>query len=171
MPEPWTHHVMTVNGFRMHYVTAGSGYPLVFLHGWPQTWYEWRKLIPPLADHLSWDPERAWFRFSPRSPELAIVLLGGCQGCIKLRSKRAWARSPKAESRNPKEGRKPKSERQLQPSHAPFYAVRHSGLGIRPSFGLRVSAFGLRCQAPRPSLMQPCTLAPFEFICFTRHPA
>ena len=33
----------------MHYVMAGSGYPLVFLHGWPQTWYEWRKLIPPLT--------------------------------------------------------------------------------------------------------------------------
>jgi pimeloyl-ACP methyl ester carboxylesterase len=37
----------------MHYVTAGSGYPLVFLHGWPQTWYEWRKLIPPLADRFT----------------------------------------------------------------------------------------------------------------------
>jgi pimeloyl-ACP methyl ester carboxylesterase len=49
MADPWTHHVAQVNGFRMHHVVAGSGYPLVFLHGWPQTWYEWRKLIPPLA--------------------------------------------------------------------------------------------------------------------------
>ena len=47
MPDPWTHHTMKVNGFRMHFVVAGSGYPLVFLHGWPQTWYEWRKIIPP----------------------------------------------------------------------------------------------------------------------------
>lgn len=53
MTEPWTHNVMTVNGFRMHYVTAGSGYPLVFLHGWPQTWYEWRKLIPPLTNRFT----------------------------------------------------------------------------------------------------------------------
>ena len=45
----WAHHQCTVNGFRMHYVTAGSGYPLVLLHGWPQSWYEWRKIIPELA--------------------------------------------------------------------------------------------------------------------------
>jgi pimeloyl-ACP methyl ester carboxylesterase len=37
----------------MHYVMAGSGYPLVFLHGWPQTWYEWRKIIPPLAERFT----------------------------------------------------------------------------------------------------------------------
>ena len=53
MTEPWTHNVMTVNGFRMHYVTAGAGFPLVLLHGWPQTWYEWRKLIPPLAERFT----------------------------------------------------------------------------------------------------------------------
>jgi len=53
MAEPWTHHVKTVNGFRMHYVTAGAGYPLVFLHGWPQTWYEWRKVIPALAERFT----------------------------------------------------------------------------------------------------------------------
>jgi pimeloyl-ACP methyl ester carboxylesterase len=53
MPDPWTHHVAVVNGFRMHYVIAGAGYPLVFLHGWPQSWYEWRKIIPPLADRFT----------------------------------------------------------------------------------------------------------------------
>lgn len=53
MADLWTHNVSLVNGFRMHYVTAGSGYPLVFLHGWPQTWFEWRKVIPPLAERFS----------------------------------------------------------------------------------------------------------------------
>jgi pimeloyl-ACP methyl ester carboxylesterase len=53
MADPWTHHTAVVNGFRMHYVIAGSGYPLVFLHGWPQSWYEWRKIIPPLAEHFT----------------------------------------------------------------------------------------------------------------------
>ena len=37
----------------MHYVTAGSSYPLVLLHGWPQSWYEWRKIIPALAEHYT----------------------------------------------------------------------------------------------------------------------
>ena len=53
MSEPWKHHAKVVNGFRMHYVIAGSGYPLVLLHGWPQSWYEWRKIIPALAEKFT----------------------------------------------------------------------------------------------------------------------
>ncbi len=34
---------------RLHYVTAGTGFPVVLLHGWPQSWYEWRHIIPALA--------------------------------------------------------------------------------------------------------------------------
>ncbi|NNL85280.1 MAG: alpha/beta hydrolase [Myxococcales bacterium] len=49
----WVHHQKIVNGFRMHYVTCGSGYPLVLLHGWPQSWYEWRHVIPALAEHYT----------------------------------------------------------------------------------------------------------------------
>jgi pimeloyl-ACP methyl ester carboxylesterase len=33
----------------MHYAEAGSGEPLVLLHGWPQHWYVWRHQIPILA--------------------------------------------------------------------------------------------------------------------------
>jgi pimeloyl-ACP methyl ester carboxylesterase len=53
MSEPWTHHTTRVNGFLMHYVIAGSGYPLVFLHGWPQSWYEWRHIIPALTERFT----------------------------------------------------------------------------------------------------------------------
>jgi pimeloyl-ACP methyl ester carboxylesterase len=28
---------------------AGSGEPVVLLHGWPQTWHEWRRIIPALT--------------------------------------------------------------------------------------------------------------------------
>jgi len=37
MSKPWKHHAKLGNGFRMHYVIVGSGYPLVLLHGWPQS--------------------------------------------------------------------------------------------------------------------------------------
>jgi pimeloyl-ACP methyl ester carboxylesterase len=37
----------------IHYATAGSGPPLVLLHGWPQTWYEWRSIVPELAPHYT----------------------------------------------------------------------------------------------------------------------
>jgi len=44
-----THHTAQVNGTRLHYVTAGEGPPVMLLHGWPQTWYEWRHVIGLLA--------------------------------------------------------------------------------------------------------------------------
>src|SRR5215212_8989736 len=36
-------HTASVNGIQMHYVIGGQGDPVVLLHGWPQTWYEWHK--------------------------------------------------------------------------------------------------------------------------------
>lgn len=39
-------------GVRLHYVTAGDGPPLVLLHGYPQTWYEWREMIPRFANRF-----------------------------------------------------------------------------------------------------------------------
>ena len=47
---PLTHHYTEVGEVMLHYVTAGSGPPIVLLHGWPQTWYEWRHIIPELAE-------------------------------------------------------------------------------------------------------------------------
>ena len=44
----YTHYKTTINGFLMHYVMGGKGDPIVLLHGWPETWYEWRNIIPEL---------------------------------------------------------------------------------------------------------------------------
>jgi pimeloyl-ACP methyl ester carboxylesterase len=37
------------NGVRIHYLIGGSGAPVVLLHGHPETWYAWRKVMPQLA--------------------------------------------------------------------------------------------------------------------------
>lgn len=38
-------------GLRLHYVTAGTGpRVVVLLHGFPQTWWEWRHVMGPLVD-------------------------------------------------------------------------------------------------------------------------
>jgi pimeloyl-ACP methyl ester carboxylesterase len=42
-----------VNGIRMHYVKMGVGPLLIFLHGWPQTWYEWHIVMPALASEFT----------------------------------------------------------------------------------------------------------------------
>jgi pimeloyl-ACP methyl ester carboxylesterase len=44
------HQHVDLPGLRMHVAEAGEGEPLVMLHGWPQHWYEWRHLIPALAE-------------------------------------------------------------------------------------------------------------------------
>jgi len=45
-----SHHHITVNGTTLHYVAAGSGgSPVLLVHGFPETWWTFRKLIPLLA--------------------------------------------------------------------------------------------------------------------------
>ncbi|MFL5257007.1 MAG: alpha/beta fold hydrolase [Rhodopila sp.] len=44
-----THHTAQANGIKQHYVEAGNGPPVILLHGFPETWYAWRKQIPALA--------------------------------------------------------------------------------------------------------------------------
>jgi pimeloyl-ACP methyl ester carboxylesterase len=45
-----THHVAEVNGADLHYVTAGtSGTPVLLVHGFPESWWAFRRVIPRLA--------------------------------------------------------------------------------------------------------------------------
>ena len=45
-----THHHAEVNGTTLHYAAAGtSGSPVLLVHGFPETWWAFRKLIPLLA--------------------------------------------------------------------------------------------------------------------------
>jgi pimeloyl-ACP methyl ester carboxylesterase len=41
------------DGLRFHCVCAGSGEPVFLLHGFPQTWHEWRHVLPELATRHS----------------------------------------------------------------------------------------------------------------------
>jgi pimeloyl-ACP methyl ester carboxylesterase len=46
-------HDADIGDVTIHYLTAGTGEPLVLLHGIPQTSHEWRHVIPLLADRYS----------------------------------------------------------------------------------------------------------------------
>ncbi|MBA2546630.1 MAG: alpha/beta fold hydrolase [Solirubrobacterales bacterium] len=43
------HRFVDAGGLRTHIAEAGEGPPVVMLHGWPQNWWMWRRLIGPLA--------------------------------------------------------------------------------------------------------------------------
>jgi pimeloyl-ACP methyl ester carboxylesterase len=46
-----SHRWVRARGLEFHVAEAGSGEDVVLcLHGWPQHWYEWRHLMPALAD-------------------------------------------------------------------------------------------------------------------------
>ena len=46
-----SHRWVRARGIDFHLAEAGSGDDVVLcLHGWPQHWYEWRHLMPALAD-------------------------------------------------------------------------------------------------------------------------
>jgi len=40
---------VNANGIRLHAVIGGNGPALLLVHGWPQTWYQWRLVMPALA--------------------------------------------------------------------------------------------------------------------------
>lgn len=58
------HNMFDAPDVRLHYVTSGElswqddGRTLVLIHGWPQTWWEWRHVIAPLRDD-------GWFVVAP----------------------------------------------------------------------------------------------------------
>lgn len=49
----FTHHTIEIGDVSLHYVAGGAGEPLVLLHGCPQTWYEWRGVMPGLAKYYT----------------------------------------------------------------------------------------------------------------------
>src|SRR6188472_2108754 len=49
----FSHRTASVNGIQLHYVIGGHGDPVVLLHGWPETWYEWHHVMPALAKNYT----------------------------------------------------------------------------------------------------------------------
>lgn len=50
--ENFEHRLVKARDINMHAVIGGEGPPLVLLHGFPQTWWEWHKVMPELGrDH------------------------------------------------------------------------------------------------------------------------
>ncbi|MFJ5925285.1 alpha/beta fold hydrolase [Kitasatospora sp. NPDC092948] len=53
IPAGFSEHRTDVAGLGLHYVIGGHGPTLVLLHGYPQTWYEWHRIMPALAEHYT----------------------------------------------------------------------------------------------------------------------
>lgn len=50
----WNHYKTNINNLNIHFIheisTQENAVPLILLHGWPSTFYEFHKMIQPLRD-------------------------------------------------------------------------------------------------------------------------
>jgi len=64
-------HYAEVNGVRLHYVSAGKGPLIVFLHGFPEFWYEWKNQLAVFGqDHLAVAPDMRGYNLSAKPAEV-----------------------------------------------------------------------------------------------------
>src|SRR3972149_11398250 len=66
------HAYADVNGVRLHYVTAGAGPLIVFVHGFPEFWYMWRRQLEEFArDHQAVAPDMRGYNLSAKPADPA----------------------------------------------------------------------------------------------------
>ena len=60
-----------MNGVRLHLVTAGKGPLILFLHGFPEFWYEWKNQLAEFSkDHLAVAPDMRGYNLSDKPEAL-----------------------------------------------------------------------------------------------------
>jgi pimeloyl-ACP methyl ester carboxylesterase len=62
-----THEYADVNGIRLHYVTAGKGKLMMFAHGFPEFWYEWKNQLAEFErDYQAVAPDMRGYNLSSK---------------------------------------------------------------------------------------------------------
>jgi epoxide hydrolase 4 len=82
------HAFARVKGIRLHYAEAGSGKLLLFLHGFPEFWYEWKRQIEEFSrDFHVVAPDLRGYNLSSKPPDVAQykidLLLEDVRGLIR----------------------------------------------------------------------------------------
>jgi pimeloyl-ACP methyl ester carboxylesterase len=67
-----SHEYAEVNGVKLHYARAGKGPLIVFLHGFPEFWYEWtHQLAEFSADHTAVAPDMRGYNLSSKPGDVS----------------------------------------------------------------------------------------------------
>ena len=75
-PASFRDEYASVNGVRLHYVSAGNGPLILFLHGFPEFWYEWRNQLAEFGkDHLAVAPDMRGYNLSDKPEALDQYLM------------------------------------------------------------------------------------------------
>src|SRR5437762_13360274 len=63
----WKDRYAEGNGVKLHYVEQGRGPLIIFLHGFPEFWYEWKDLLPEFGkDHHAVAPDMRGYNLSDK---------------------------------------------------------------------------------------------------------
>ncbi len=77
--QAFQHELAEVNGLRLHYVTVGEGKLILFVHGFPEFWYEWKNQLMEFGkDSRAVAPDLRGYNLSSKPSEVeayAIPLL------------------------------------------------------------------------------------------------
>jgi pimeloyl-ACP methyl ester carboxylesterase len=66
-PAPFEDHYADVNGVRLHYASVGQGPLVLFLHGYPSFWYQWKDQMLEIGrDHLAVGLDMRGYNLSSR---------------------------------------------------------------------------------------------------------
>lgn len=69
--QMFKHEYADVNGVRLHYVTAGKGKLIMFVHGFPEFWYEWKNQIIEFGhDYQAVAPDMRGYNLSSKPAEV-----------------------------------------------------------------------------------------------------
>lgn len=66
------HEFAQMNGLKFHYVKEGQGKTMLFLHGFPEFWYEWRHLLVDFGkDHQAIAPDMRGYNLTEKPEAVA----------------------------------------------------------------------------------------------------
>jgi pimeloyl-ACP methyl ester carboxylesterase len=69
--DMFEHRYADVNSIRLHYVTAGKGKLIMFLHGFPEFWYEWRNQLAEFGrDYQAVAPDMRGYNLSSKPADV-----------------------------------------------------------------------------------------------------
>ena len=88
MPVQPDHRYAELEGCRIHYVTRGEGKPIVFMHGFPQFWFLWRRQLEDLGtDHAVHALDMRGYNLSDKPQDVEAYrmrhLLGDLKGLVE----------------------------------------------------------------------------------------
>jgi epoxide hydrolase 4 len=93
-PDAIRHDFADVNDVRLHCASAGTGKLLLFLHGFPEFWYAWRKQLVEFGkDFLAVAPDMRGYNLSSKPAEVAKYDMAKLTGDVRALAEHLGASS------------------------------------------------------------------------------